>query len=440
MNIPEDERIRVLLIPDRIQWILGTIAKEIAKWNPELDLTIISEAYINSHIDDPRCFLNSFDVVHFLGELLYGRYGDGVHSTTISSIHHVTDWEMVKGNVLADMVVVGSREWEKCLISKGVPEAKVFLMPYGVDTDVFVPLSPKKRRKLRRRIGLSEESIAVGFFANSSYSTGKDRKGTDILLEAFRVLRGRSDKEIVLILAGIGWERFEQTFLEYGIPHFHFDFVLNHEDMSQKYGILDFYLITSRIEGGPVTLLEAMSCGVPVITTPVGMAIDVVRDVYNGIMIPKEDPEAVAGKLIELMENPELAFSIANNARDTMVNSYKWQDSARRIPDLYEKALNAHSRREHAGNNLQQIDAGKRLKATFILKKREIFIEEQLLWADYLLAVERRASFRIVLMLCVRYPWNPRIWRHLFVRFGGERTISCFVKLKALLRRAKLTH
>lgn len=431
---------KVLLIPDQIQWILGTIAREIAKWNPELDFTIVSEAYINSHIDDPRSFFNSFDVVHFLFNFIYGHYGHAIHSATISSIHHVTDWETVKGNMLADMVVVGSREWEKYLISKGVPESNIFLMPYGVDTDVFMPLSPKKRCKLRQKIGLSEESIAVGFFANSSYSTGKDRKGTDILIEAFRILRSRSDKEIVLILAGIGWERFEGTFLEYDIPHFHFDFVLNHEDMSQKYGILDFYLITSRIEGGPVTLLEAMSCGVPVITTPVGMAIDVVRDGYNGIMIPKEDPEAVATKLIELIDNPDLASSIADNGRDTMVTSYKWEDSARRIPHLYEKALKAHSRREHAGNNLPQIDAGKRVKATFIPKKRQIFIQEQLLWADYLLAVERRTSFRIVLMLCMRYPWNLRVWRRLFMRFGGERTISCFVKLKALLRRAKLTH
>jgi hypothetical protein len=353
---------------------------------------------------------------------------------------------MVKDNVLADMVVVGSREWEKYLISKGVPESKIFLMPYGVDTDIFVPLSSRKRRKLRQKIGLSEESLAVGFFANSSYSVGKDRKGTDILLEIFRILRKRSDKEIVLILSGIGWERLEERFLEYDIPHFHFDFIPNHADISQKYGILDSYLITSRIEGGPVTLLEAMSCGVPVITTPVGMAIDVVRDGHNGIMIPKDDPEAAATKLIELMENPDLVSSIAKNARDTVVTSYKWQNSAQRIPDLYERALKAHSTRERLGHNPVEVgadehlavDTAENVRPIWEIKKREIFIEEQLLWAGYLLDVERRTSLKIALMLCMRYPWKLGVWRHLLLNFGGEGLISSFVGLKTLLRKLKL--
>ena len=71
MNVSKGKKLRVLLIPDYVQWIIGTIAREIEKWNPELSFTIVSEAYINRYIDDHEKFLNSFDIVHILNEFIY---------------------------------------------------------------------------------------------------------------------------------------------------------------------------------------------------------------------------------------------------------------------------------------------------------------------------------------------------------------------------------
>ena len=441
MNIPKDERMRVLLIPDRIQWILGTIAKETAKWNPDIDFTIVSDAWISRYINAPGRLFQSFDVVHFIGQYLYPKYKDIMSSSAISTVHHVVDiddWEALRDNGLANVVTVSSNEWKKYLLSKGIPESKIFLMPYGIDTDVFTPLSPKKRGKLRQKAGLSEGSVAVGFFANSSHSFGRDRKGTDVLFDAFRMFRQRSNKEIVLVLSGIGWERYAAKLSEYNISYIYSSFIQNYEDIRERYGILDCYLITSRIEGGPVPLLEAMSCEVPVITTPVGMAIDIIKDGFNGLMIPKDSPEAVTIKLIELIGDPDFASSIAKNARNTIVQSYRWQDSTRCIPSLYQKALDAYSMSENAEPSLPE-DEDRQPAINWYFGRRKHLIEEELLWAEYLATREPGTALKTVLMLCVCYPWNLRIWRHLLMTMNNKTLISFLVRLKSLLRKLRIT-
>ena len=65
-----------------------------------------------------------------------------------------------------------------------------------------------------------------------------------------------------------------------GIPYYH-SYVLELNDLVPLYQALDLYLITSREEGGPMGLMESMSCGIPVVTTNVGMAADVILSLIH---------------------------------------------------------------------------------------------------------------------------------------------------------------
>ena len=77
-------------------------------------------------------------------------------------------------------------------------------------------------------------------------------------------------------------------------------------NLKKYYNILDFYLICSREEGGPKALLESMACKVPVISTPVGQAVELIKNKENGIVVKNFSPNLLAENSIELIENEPL--------------------------------------------------------------------------------------------------------------------------------------
>ena len=96
--------------------------------------------------------------------------------------------------------------------------------------------------------------------------------------------------------------------------------------MCNYYNVLDFYLISSREEGGPKALLESMACGVPVITTPTGQSVDLIQNEYNGIIVKNFSAITLADKLIDLINNENLQNKIKIEGKKTALeNDYKNQ-------------------------------------------------------------------------------------------------------------------
>ena len=93
------------------------------------------------------------------------------------------------------------------------------------------------------------------------------------------------------------------------------------EDVVKYYCALDLYLITSREEGGPKSLLEAMACNIPVITTPVGQAIDLIEDNVNGIKVKDFEAEEIASRIINLLNDSKKIYSIITNGRNTSISN-----------------------------------------------------------------------------------------------------------------------
>jgi glycosyltransferase involved in cell wall biosynthesis len=93
--------------------------------------------------------------------------------------------------------------------------------------------------------------------------------------------------------------------------------------MPAYYSLMDVFVHPSLRDGMPNALLEAMACGVPVIATPVGGVLDVVRNQENGMLAPVNDVDALADAIQCVLDDSTLRESISKSARETIVERFR---------------------------------------------------------------------------------------------------------------------
>ncbi len=168
-------------------------------------------------------------------------------------------------------------------------------------------------------------------------------KGIYELLDAFKAIN-QWHSESVLIMAGDGPER--QAARDWCRTHNLADSVRfpGYVGGSEKAQLLldaDIFALPSLAEGCPVSLLEAMGAGLPVIVTPVGGIPDIVRDGVNGIVIKASDSSEIAGALRRLIEATELRAKMGQHNREEAWRKYEAQRVAAGIEIFYRQlALN----------------------------------------------------------------------------------------------------
>jgi glycosyltransferase involved in cell wall biosynthesis len=109
--------------------------------------------------------------------------------------------------------------------------------------------------------------------------------------------------------------------------------------MEAVYDSLDIVALTSLNEGTPLTLIEAMASGKPVITTSVGGIPDVVEDGYSGILVPSNSPDIFANKLLLLIKDKAMRDMLAANGRNAVIQKYHYSRLIRDIEELYDQLL-----------------------------------------------------------------------------------------------------
>ena len=105
------------------------------------------------------------------------------------------------------------------------------------------------------------------------------------------------------------------------------------------YAAHDLFVLPSLFEGTPLTLIEAMASGLPVVTTAVCGMKDTIRHGENGLLVPIRNPNAVAGALRRLQLDPELRRRLGTAARRDALTAYTWERAAQPILAAYEQAL-----------------------------------------------------------------------------------------------------
>lgn len=214
----------------------------------------------------------------------------------------------------------------------GVAPSKITVIPNGVDMSRFdISLS---REQSRERLGVPLEGFLVGAIGRL-----EEQKGLSYLIEAIRILV-EGGKNVSLFVVGSGREegRLREQAANSGIADSVF-FLGTRRDVPELYRAMDVFALSSLWEGGPITLLEAMASGVPVVATPVGFVPEVLQDGKNGFIVPIRDPEELAEALWKVHEDPFTAEAAAQAGRETVRDRYSHQFLAERVMAVYEETL-----------------------------------------------------------------------------------------------------
>ena len=328
--------LRILLVPDFLSWILGTWVQQIARIGTRYDYYFFPIEMLPYYTDVWESLLCIVDVVHFLCPYDLDKFATPAELLKINSINHVVYWEELIPYTQADAVMVVAQEWKEFLCEKGVPPERLFLFHNGVDTSKFKPFHDKV--VARKQLWIDSNACLIGYSAKFTSNYG-GRKGIEVFLDALKNVAATGQTFGVLI-TGPGWDAAVRQLESYGIEVHYRPFVPDRL-MATVYNALDLYVVTSKIEGGPAPLLESMACGVPVVTTPVGLAREYIQDSVNGLMVPKDNVQDTAEAILRLLTSSELRSKLAHAALETVESYLTWDKTLAGIEQMYERVWQA---------------------------------------------------------------------------------------------------
>jgi glycosyltransferase involved in cell wall biosynthesis len=218
-----------------------------------------------------------------------------------------------------DRVQVTHAEMRELVVDAGVAPQRVFQIPIGVDIDRFPPVTERLRASARETLGVPASAFVIGSFQKDGVGLGdglepKLVKGPDALVETLSLLGSIPDVFVLLTGLARGYVRSELERL--GIPHRHV-YLRSRDELAHAYHALDVYLVTSRQEGGPKSVLESMATGVPLVTTRVGQAPDLVVDGENGLLSDVDDVHGLAAAVQRVFDDTELRERLGRMGRPT---------------------------------------------------------------------------------------------------------------------------
>lgn len=224
------------------------------------------------------------------------------------------------------IICVSSRLHEEfgCL---GVSGERLVYLPNAVSLPDQIP---GRREAARKQLGvLPTEKIAVAVGRLSP------EKGLDILLAAYARQFG-ADRGVRLILVGDGPQRVELESIAGRLAIAErVVFAGFTADVASYYAAADLFVMPSHTEGFPMSLLEAMAWGLPVVASAVGGIPDIVQDGMHGCLVPPGEEGQLAGAMGNLLNNRELADRLGRMARKTVAERFAAEQWARTLEKVY---------------------------------------------------------------------------------------------------------
>ena len=218
----------------------------------------------------------------------------------------------------AKLIMVPSNEVREILRWYGI-HTQISLAPLGIDTTRFVPAI--STRESKKEIGLDPNSPVIGYVGRIGYE-----KNLLTLFEAYKRLK-REFANLTLLIVGDGVKEIKKELSSDDSVHL----IGSQNNVVPYLQAMDMHVLPSYLETTSLVTLEAMSCEVPVISTPVGLVKEYVKEKENGLLFPQENSLVLSLKMKWVLENPSKAKQMAKNGRDTVLLYYEWSNTVEKM-------------------------------------------------------------------------------------------------------------
>ena len=170
--------------------------------------------------------------------------------------------------------------------------------------------------------------------------TWRHNKGINDLVPAFEVLaRQFSNLNLTVLGAGVPADAVLSAFPEALRARVEVVSSATEAESANIFARSDMFVLPSLLEGTPLTLIEAMASGLPIVTTETCGMRDVIRDGQNGCLVPIRSPQALAATTTKLIENPDLRKTLGRQARENAMTSHTWSEAAKPVATAYNLLL-----------------------------------------------------------------------------------------------------
>lgn len=238
----------------------------------------------------------------------------------------------VKGMKYADRIVaVSSMTAKDTTQILDIEPARISVIPNAVEA-AFQPLPKEQAESFRQKYGISSETICL-----LNVGSNHPRKNLSTILKVVETLKQRG-LSIHLLKVGADFTDEQKAFIKTQGLENYVSYLGKPEKSTlvQIYNAADILIAPSLHEGFGITLIEAMSCGIPVITSKVSAMPEVVGDA--GVLVDPTDYQAIADAVCHLQNNPVYYQELVKKGL-VRAKSFTWEKTAEQIAEIYEKLL-----------------------------------------------------------------------------------------------------
>ncbi|MBD2230098.1 glycosyltransferase family 4 protein [Phormidium tenue] len=269
-----------------------------------------------------RCFYELPIAFHYTSRKIQQDEADRFpeFASSLQAIHE-PKWKLERKDqevALADHIFVPSTTTHQSLLDAGIASERISVIPYGAPVDYFKP--ELKRDKQFRALFVGR----VG-----------PRKGVHYLLDAWKKLR-LNDAELKLV----GVDEFPPGWLQSHQDYINYQASVPHASLNQYYCSANIFVFPSLVEGFGLVQLEAMACGIPVITTPNAGGLDLITDGVDGFTVPIRDSNALQEKLEWCYRHPKEMAKMGRAARKK-AEAFTWTAYQKKLTDEIEKLFSS---------------------------------------------------------------------------------------------------
>jgi sugar transferase (PEP-CTERM/EpsH1 system associated) len=234
------------------------------------------------------------------------------------------------------LVAVGGAVKQALVENEGLSAERIEVVHNGVASQ-RASLSAERRAQIRREFG-----VADGDFIILQVARLDPIKDHSTALKALAQTVGQEPR-IRLVLVGDGPERpaIERQIADLRLRP-SVTMLGQRSDVSELLAAADAFLLTSVSEGLPVTIIEAMATGLPVISTRVGGVPEVINDGDSGLLAPAGDATALAAAIVRLTRDAHLRTRLAENGRERVASRFSEEQMMQRYDDLYAELTQRH--------------------------------------------------------------------------------------------------